>query len=105
MAYLEIKKGKAVLQSALDEEAMSIGRLPGNSIVVNDPDISRRHCVVERWEGRYSVYDLGSRNGTKVNGQRVQRADLRHGDTITIGKTIVKFLDCLLYTSPSPRDS
>jgi hypothetical protein len=104
MAYLEIKKGRAILQSGLDEEAMSIGRLPGNSIVVNDPDISRRHCVIERWEGRYSIYDLGSRNGTKVNGARVQRTDLKHGDTITIGKTVVKFLEAPLNT-PAAKQS
>jgi hypothetical protein len=93
MAYLEIKKGKALLQSLLDEEAMSIGRLPGNSIVINDPDISRRHCVIERWEGRYSIYDLGSRNGTKVNGERIQRTELSDGDVITIGTTTIKFVE------------
>ena len=93
MAYLEIRKDKALLQSTLDDEAMSIGRLPGNSVVINDPDISRRHCVIEKWEGVYSIYDLGSRNGTKVNGSRVQRTELRSGDVITIGSTIIKFVE------------
>jgi hypothetical protein len=93
MAYLEIRKDKALLQSTLDDEAMSIGRLPGNSVVINDPDISRRHCVIEKWEGVFSIYDLGSRNGTKVNGSRVQRTELKDGDVITIGSTIIKFVE------------
>lgn len=93
MAHLEITKGKAVVQSPLRDEAMTIGRQPGNSIVINDPDISRRHCVIEPAEGRYRIYDVGSRNGIIVNGQRVQRSELRAGDVITLGKTVAKFLE------------
>lgn len=101
MAYLEISKGKALLQSPLDKDAMSIGRLPGNSIVINDPDISRRHCVIERDGGAYNIYDLGSRNGTLVNGQRVQRTELQPGDVITLGGTIARFLDAPSRKSPA----
>jgi hypothetical protein len=101
MAYLEIRKDKALLQSTLDDDAMSLGRLPGNSIVINDPDISRRHCVIERWEGKYSIYDLGSRNGTKINGKRTQRTELKSGDVITIGSTVIKFVDDATIGAPA----
>ena len=96
MAYLEISKDKAVVQSPLGEQPMSIGRQPGNSIVINDPDISRRHCVIERWEGHYQISDLNSRNGTVVNGKRVQRAELRPGDVITLGGAVARFIDAPL---------
>ncbi len=103
MAYLEIRKDKALLQSTLDDEAMSLGRLPGNSVVFIDPDISRRHCVIEQWEGKYSIYDLGSRNGTKINGKRVQRAELKHGDVITVGSTLIKFVEGASMGGPARR--
>ena len=93
MAYLEISKDKAVVHSPLGEEPMSIGRQPGNSIVINDPDISRRHCVIERWEGRYQISDLNSRNGTVVNGKRVQRLELKDGDLITLGGAVARFIE------------
>ena len=68
MAYLEITKGKAVVQSPLGDDAMSIGRQPGNSIVINDPDISRRHCVIE--PGVHAI-DFGT--GPIESGSRVRR--------------------------------
>jgi pSer/pThr/pTyr-binding forkhead associated (FHA) protein len=103
MAYVEIKSGKAVMQTALTEDAMSLGRLPGNFIVINDPDISRRHCVIERVDGAFSVYDLGSRNGTKVNGARITRVNLQDGDVITIGTTLITFVAAEL--RPTARQS
>ncbi len=93
MPYLEITKGKAVVQSPLGDEAMSIGRQPGNSIVINDPDISRQHCVIDRVDGRYRIFDVGSRNGTVVNGRKVQHAELASGDVIVLGKTVAHFRD------------
>src|SRR5688572_12926004 len=93
MAYLEISKDKAVVHSPLGDEPTSIGRQPGNSIVINDPDISRRHCVIERWEGRYQISDLDSRNGTVVNGKRVQRLELKDGDLITLGGAVARFIE------------
>jgi len=93
MAYLEIKIGTATTMAPLDDFAASLGRAPENTVIVNDPDVSRRHCIIERYEKGYRVHDLGSRNGTKLNGQRVAREPLKHDDVIVIGGAEIKFVD------------
>lgn len=102
MAYLEIHKGRTVVHTPLEDEANSIGRQDGNSIVINDKDVSRQHCVIEKWDGAFSIYDVGSRNGVVVNGERVRRASLKSGDIITLGGTIAKFLDAPLQPVAKP---
>lgn len=64
----------------------TIGRTPGNTIVIENAGVSRRHAVA-RYEGdRVVLEDLASANGTFVNGQRVTRYELKDGDEITIVK-------------------
>jgi predicted component of type VI protein secretion system len=73
------------------EEELVIGRDPGG-LVLDDPEVSRRHArVFCESSGRLSVEDLGSRNGTHVNGERVSgpRA-LAIGDRIAIGATVLQ---------------
>jgi hypothetical protein len=64
--------------------ANSIGRLPDNDVVVEDPDISRRHCaILVHASQRCEVHDTASKNGTFVNGRRITGpTDLRAGDEI-----------------------
>ncbi len=62
-----------------------IGRLPECSIVLNDTNVSRRHAQVALEDGSVVVTDLGSTNGTFVNGKRVTRATVRPGDELAIG--------------------
>ncbi len=70
----------------LKTRAMRFGRHPDNDIVVNDDLASRRHCVVEpAKQGGYVVRDLGSRNGTQVNDEKVDIAVLSAGDILRIG--------------------
>jgi general secretion pathway protein E len=65
---------------------ITIGRHPENVLALNDERLSRYHCVVEfNGDGRLRVRDLGSRNGTKVNGVRVTDAVLKAGDVIKVG--------------------
>jgi pSer/pThr/pTyr-binding forkhead associated (FHA) protein len=65
---------------------LTIGRNPGNDILIENAGVSRRHAVV-KWTGdRATVEDLGSANGTFVNGRKVAIHELRHGDEITIVK-------------------
>ncbi len=72
--------------TVLDSKPVTIGRHPENVICVNDVLLSRFHCVVEpNGMGGFRVRDLGSRNGTKVNGIAIQDADLAPGDVIRIG--------------------
>jgi hypothetical protein len=61
--------------------------------VLTDPTVSNTHAIVISREGGYSIADLGSRNGTFVNGDRLgsQAQTLRHGDKIQLGKTVITF--------------
>ena len=78
-------------------EICRIGRDQGNEVVLDDAGLSRRHCRIFR-EGRdYILEDLKSANGTFLNGERVDRAKLREGDTVTLG-------ECSLRFSLSPAD-
>ncbi len=74
---------------------VSIGRSPisGNDLVVeSDGQISKRHARIElEADGRYTLYDLASTNGTKVNGRRVENRTLNDGDEIQIGATRITF--------------
>jgi pSer/pThr/pTyr-binding forkhead associated (FHA) protein len=62
-----------------------------SDVVLSDPNVSRRHAEVRRGEEGWSVVDLGSTNGVKVNGRRVDSARLQPGDRITIGVTDLTF--------------
>lgn len=64
---------------------MSLGRYESNDVVLADVNVSRFHAEVVSVDGAIEVNDLGSRNGTRVNGELVQRARLRDGDEIGIG--------------------
>ncbi len=75
----------------IGEETISIGRLPECDIAVSDPNVSRRHAEVRRQGNDFVVVDLGSTNGTKVNGAGVQERRLVDGDDITVGGTHIRF--------------
>ena len=63
-----------------------IGREVGNHIVINDSEVSRKHTRLVAQQGGYVIEDLGSTNGTFVNGQRLMGPHmLRHGELISIG--------------------
>ena len=73
----------------LNAPQMSIGRSSINEIVLNDPEISRRHALFSRDGNQYTVQDLGSTNGTFVNGQRCAGVvSLKDGDVVEFGDTI-----------------
>jgi Protein of unknown function (DUF3662)/FHA domain len=69
------------------ENPLVIGRLPECDIVLNDPNVSRRHAQIAREGTDIVVRDLGSTNGVKVGGKRVQVAVIYDGDEIDIGAT------------------
>ncbi len=71
----------------LDVRTLSIGRHPDNDIWLKEDDVaSRFHCVVEPEDGGWLIKDLGSRNGTHINGEQVVSAKLVAGDALQIGK-------------------
>jgi len=70
---------------------LSLGRVPGNQIVVPDPHISRKHCIFTQGPSGFNVEDKGSANGTLVNGERVQSQALSPDDEIKIGPVVLRF--------------
>ena len=70
----------------LDEDEVTVGRDPRADILLDDSTVSRQHAVFRRENGAYTVIDAGSLNGTYVNRQRVDKATLKNGDEIMIGK-------------------
>jgi pSer/pThr/pTyr-binding forkhead associated (FHA) protein len=77
----------------VSQQELEIGKAPHNHIVLNDPTVSNTHAMLLTRDGGYSIVDLGSRNGTFVNGQRLgtQSYTLRHGDAIQLGQTVLTF--------------
>ena len=71
--------------------AIRIGRAPDNDLVLRDPATSGHHARVERRGNQFFVVDLGSTNGTLVNGEVVMERELKNGDAITIGQNAVNF--------------
>jgi pSer/pThr/pTyr-binding forkhead associated (FHA) protein len=70
----------------------SIGRTPNNSIPLNDPSVSSRHAHITRTPEGFVVEDLGSRNGTFVNGDKVSgKHPLKDGDVLRFGKVVLTF--------------
>src|SRR5919108_2236529 len=76
----------------LSEEDVSIGREPSIQISIRDSSLSRRHCLIHKDGMRFTVRDLGSYNGTLVNGVPVQEHDLEEGDRISVGSSLFAFL-------------
>jgi FhaA, N-terminal domain/FHA domain len=75
----------------LDRPSMTIGRLPECDVVVDDAGASRQHAEVRRTDDGFVLSDLGSTNGTLVNGSPIREHLLEDGDRITIGETVLEF--------------
>jgi hypothetical protein len=73
------------------DRRIRIGRQSDNDLVVADPGISRHHAEVINESGTCTLRDLGSTNGTYVNGSVVHEHALRDGDRISLGSTVVEF--------------
>jgi pSer/pThr/pTyr-binding forkhead associated (FHA) protein len=69
----------------LGEQSITIGRSPDADIILLDEKVSRVHCGVRFWDGEFYIKDLKSKNGTFVNGHRVEVAKLSPADVIKVG--------------------
>jgi pSer/pThr/pTyr-binding forkhead associated (FHA) protein len=83
---LALRGANAGARFLLDDAEVSVGRHPSSDIFLDDVTVSRRHAVFRRTEHGYAVTDIGSLNGTYVNGQLVDSYDLRTGDEVMVGK-------------------
>lgn len=75
----------------IEAERVVLGRSRDCELRVPDLNVSRRHAEIRRENGDYWIVDLGSMNGTIVNGKRVDRKQLDDGDRITLGSTEISF--------------
>ena len=91
-AYLLVStRGSRAVQFDLGGPLIGLGRASDNDVIVDDPMVSRHHCQLKLQRGAYSFADLGSRNGSMVNGQPVSQIALGPGDLIRIGDTEIEF--------------
>jgi pSer/pThr/pTyr-binding forkhead associated (FHA) protein len=80
----------------LEGDQLIIGRDASNSIAINDAEISRKHSRLSFQGGKYVIEDLGSTNGTFVNGQRLAGpVVLKPGDVVSLGEQIVLMYDMI----------
>ncbi len=88
---LSVRQGpRPNLVFELDQDSYTIGREAGNEIVIEDPQVSRRHATLTRQGNSYLLEDIGSTNGTYVNGKRVTAPVLlSNGDMIGLADTVV----------------
>ena len=75
----------------LSKSSLAIGRSTASDINLIDARISRTHARIECTPAGCRVVDLGSSNGTRLNGRRIQEADLQPGDLLTIGGSQLRY--------------
>lgn len=74
---------------------ITVGSSPTADVSIDDPAVSRRHCLIERKVNAVTVFDCKSRNGTWVNGARVTESVLIPGSLLTLGTTsLLAYDDC-----------
>ena len=92
VARLEFILGPMANQTLpLHEEVTTIGSVAGNTVVLADPAVSRKHAGIRKVNGEYELADLGSTNGVYVNGHKVPKKTLEPGDIIRVGNTEAVF--------------
>src|SRR6516162_5564211 len=107
------RMARLILATAEGQQAIelrpinSLGRHPNNTIQLLDKIVSKEHCILEQRDGGFVLRDLGSLNGTYVNGERVRgEMPLRHGDEIALGSTRARYDDGMGppidFNAPSP---
>ncbi len=79
-------------EHVLEQACVSLGRGPGVDLAFDDTALSREHAVLEASERGFRIRDLGSTNGTRVNGSPVQSAELKHRDRFEIGEHVFQYV-------------
>lgn len=81
------------IEAPLNHQEIEIGKAPHNRLVISDPTVSSTHAIVLALNGGFNIADLGSSNGTFVNGRRLggEAHTLQHGDKIQLGQALLTF--------------
>ncbi len=91
-ARLEFILGPMANQTLqLSAEVTTMGSVAGNTVVLADPAVSRKHAGIRKIDGAFELADLGSTNGVYVNGHKVPKKTLDAGDIIRVGNTEAVF--------------
>ena len=97
---LEIVDGNVTREHLLNEDVFRIGRNPGNQLQPDNASVSGNHASISLTPSPYldgamevRVEDIGSTNGTQVNGKPVKKQLLKHGDMLALGSLNLKFID------------
>jgi pSer/pThr/pTyr-binding forkhead associated (FHA) protein len=85
------KKDGTQMEFEIGEKPITIGRSPEADVVILDEKASRIHCGIRLWDGDFYIKDLKSRNGTYVNGERIELAKLKANDRIQVGSVVFSF--------------
>jgi pSer/pThr/pTyr-binding forkhead associated (FHA) protein len=106
MVFLSVTAGRARKQRLdIEKDDVSIGRASDNDLVIEDSSVSGHHCAVLRDGRKYTLRDLDSTNGTRLNGLPVRESRLKPGDVVTVGEADIQFDgdDVEVVQSPSPQ--
>jgi len=88
-AYLIIEGTKAI---AIDQPMITIGRQDDNTVVIDDPRVSRHHAQVRVINGRIILFDVGSSGGVFLNGRKVSQSVLYPGDVVSLAGVDILFM-------------
>ncbi len=92
MAFFTITEGDRQGEKIdVGKNELSVGRAPDNDVVLDDPSVSSRHCMLFRRGGKYTLRDLGSTNGTSVNEFNIRETRLKPGDEVSVGNVLLTF--------------
>ena len=89
---LQTPDGQAY-EAELTADHMTVGRVDGNDVVIPEDSVSSSHGQFTNEGGQWVFTDLGSTNGTKVNGERVERVEMAHGGSFEIGNVTATFYE------------
>ncbi len=90
--YLVLKAGEAERIIAWDSQDVSVGRAAENDISIDDAALSRRHAEFYREGGAWAIKDLGTSNGTTVNGETIRTRVLQNKDVVRFGEIEISFV-------------
>ncbi len=96
-------ENREVRSFELMDEVITIGRSVENEVEIPDPNMSRRHCRIEKHNGQFILRDLNSSNGTRVNGRKVISHVLSDGDRVECGHSVIGYRTAGPYAPRQPQ--
>jgi pSer/pThr/pTyr-binding forkhead associated (FHA) protein len=91
--YLQVQGPERTLTIPIEGAVLRIGRGLNADLRLDENSVSRRHAILDPTAGTTRILDDRSSNGTLVNGERVQQAELRHGDVVAIGRVQLRYIE------------